>query len=351
MLTNPDIIYNTYKDTSINRLLTSINRTNNTTLTEDDVVLTTPIHNLGETNTKITVIALPDSSYTGRFDWYYNRVYISKIFGDNYPTLQLTQDIFTVTDLLDEIDRRYRIRLTHDDVINDNIPRYDTPGYFNIRMKDSSLGWLGTLRIKLVPVQDTLSTIITQNIDDSINQGEHIDGRTRSEIFYGFKRLTDLSHYPNLLTNNVIAKGDLVSNGWMVDIVKSLFSDKWHWTIGETSDFNLYGSMITYFNANEGQMYLDGDIRDITLAIRLGKNCKNMSGYLLIKLPWFYIDHYYRLIEEEDGDATTDPSENNEGSSTNYTENNENTGQETGTESTTVETTTGGSETTTEGGI
>lgn len=105
-------------------LLDRINELNNTKFITKDVSFSEPfVSNHHFHNTRVRVNALPRSGYSGFVDVVYTRVPLSKAIsweGDEAPFE--VQEGDTTHDLLEQINSRYSINLTPDDLLDEEIP-------------------------------------------------------------------------------------------------------------------------------------------------------------------------------------------------------------------------------------
>jgi hypothetical protein len=142
---------------SLQLILDAINRRNRTRLTLADVVITRPVPATTEdafVNSAITVTGTGTTSYTGPDPVHYRRLDFDTLLAprDRTFTVANGEVDFTMSDLLPQINTRYGLALTTDDVVDGSWSPSPTD-YVDVLLeaRDQSYAYIGSSLLRVAP--------------------------------------------------------------------------------------------------------------------------------------------------------------------------------------------------------
>jgi len=293
-----DYIYNSFKQTSVARLINAINRANDTTLVEDEVVFSPPSWHHDEshgTNTLVTLIANPSAGIEGRADFYYKRPSLGELFSSTTPTIGINETMQRTVDLLEPFFQRYRVRLDADDIVDEALPEITgETGTYLLKANSRSLGWVGDLTITLVPITTILDSRITQQFGNLVNVTP-MPGTTRAELWFEPKRLLSQVEVDQWMDDTPVVGDGLTA--WMIEQIRTYYGPEWSSIPSLVEENNLYNSTIAYVGPNSSDIGVPGSPEDVIVLIKLGAYCLNYSGYLILSLPEHMVRAYHDAEE------------------------------------------------------
>lgn len=279
--------YNTFTRSSQVRLLDAINSANpGLGLTTDDVVFSPPQWNSNQNgyNTVVRIISSGHGDVLGNKDFFYNRQDLQSVFGLEIPVLLKEPTHEKLSDLLPQLLQKHRVWLDASDIIDVDVTSVVANGETSIILKVSgdSLGWYGQLRLKVRPVTTVLDTRIQNTVGD-IGYLNDAQSKSQAELWYGVRRHTNQGDVNRWLDAAPMANDPLTAE--MVSMLSSVFGAEWHNTPGVSEDHNLDGASVAYFGPVLVEHGIQSPQGSYLSIIRLGENCRNFEGFLMVVLP------------------------------------------------------------------
>lgn len=118
-------------------------------------------------NTLVVATAIADRGYSGSQTFYYNRLPLSVFIDEDTmsKTFKITKEKL-LSELLPEINRRYKINLTVDKIVDKALPSFedDTRAYVDLELKASpmSLVYLDSIVLRIEPEVVALKAAVAQ---------------------------------------------------------------------------------------------------------------------------------------------------------------------------------------------
>lgn len=108
-----------------------------------------------ECNTVASVGTTGGTAYKGLTDVWYNRVDIGDLFtrsGLTEPLLERPSNAVDTSDLLEDLNTRYRLSLIPEDIVISPVSFDDT--HVTLEMSPESVGWIGSVTFRYITVYD-----------------------------------------------------------------------------------------------------------------------------------------------------------------------------------------------------
>lgn len=148
-------------------ILDILNKTNASDITFAEVDFSTPEVVAGagmNRNTTVLVTALPNGRYKGERRVYYWRLPIQQVISEEYRRFPMLGMPTNTLMIAQEINTRYNLRLTAEDIHVDPISVLEKPFNVTIRTKPGSYAFLGEVTMQIVEPAIDLSDVITVNL-------------------------------------------------------------------------------------------------------------------------------------------------------------------------------------------
>lgn len=158
-------------------ILDVINRTNTSSITFMDVDFSLPqnIPSAGSgRNTTVLVTALPNSRYKGERRVYYWRLPIDQVISEQYRRFPVEGSPTNTLQLIQEVNNRYGLRLTAEDIVVEEIDTSQKPVDISIRIKSGSYAYIGEVTLNVVAPAIDLSDIITIDLLEGLVYPEDV---------------------------------------------------------------------------------------------------------------------------------------------------------------------------------
>lgn len=149
-----------------------INYDNDTNLLPHLLTFSKPLPRTGSSNTHLIATAIPSAHYTGSVTLDYNRINFADVPGARSINISIgtaTQ----ISDLIPQINRKYRLNLTPEDYINFQLPRFNSDDDeesqpFSLVAAPDSLIFINSVVLNIIKDGIYLSSVITKRILNGI---------------------------------------------------------------------------------------------------------------------------------------------------------------------------------------
>lgn len=161
-------------------ILDIVNKTNASDITFAEVDFSTPEIVAGagiSRNTTVLVTALPNGRYKGERRVYYWRLPIQQVIGEEFRRFPMLGMPTNTLMIAQEINTRYNLRLTAEDIHVDPINELQKPFNVTIRIKPGSYAFLGEVTMQIVEPAVDLSDVITVNLLEGLYYPDDVDYR------------------------------------------------------------------------------------------------------------------------------------------------------------------------------
>ena len=167
-------------------ILDIVNKTNASDITFAEVDFSTPEAVAGAgiaRNTTVLVTALPNGRYKGERRVYYWRLPIQQVISEEFRRFPMLGMPTNTLMIAQEINTRYNLRLTAEDIHVDPINELQKPFNVTIRVKPGSYAFLGEVTMQIVEPAIDLSDVITVNLLDGLYYPDDVEYRLGSLNF------------------------------------------------------------------------------------------------------------------------------------------------------------------------